>query len=346
MQSLLTDVADKRSILGDGLGMVMRNKRYIFWFWLLDLLFGFFGTSAFRDSARPILDHSAYGDRLLRGFDLSVMFELYARPEFGSMAAVSTAAVCFAVAFFLATIVFLPGVFQGYASSYRLPGEDFFRACGRNLWRFIRLLIVAGIVMGIFTGILFAIHGAIVKKAGDSTYELLPVILQVAGLTVIFLIMTTLRIWFDLAEADIVLNDQRAVRKSIAAGFRHTFRHLFRLLGSYVVATLFGAILLVGGIWSWIHFVPSEGILRAFLLSQLILLLLLIPRFWQRGVAVSYWQQYMLIPVVATLPEVSIVPPPPVVVEPMPVVEPVVVVEPLPVVEPAPVSPPPEPSAS
>ena len=103
MQSLLTDVADKRSILGDGLGMVMRNKRYIFWFWLLDFVFGFLGTSAFRDSARPILEHSAYSDRLLRGFDLSVMFELYARPEFGSMAAVSTAAVCFAVAFFLAS---------------------------------------------------------------------------------------------------------------------------------------------------------------------------------------------------------------------------------------------------
>ena len=73
------------------------------------------------------------------------------------------------------TALFLPGVFQGYASTYRLPREDFFRACGRNLWRFIRLMIIAGIVMGIVAGILFACNGAIVKKAGDSTYELLPV---------------------------------------------------------------------------------------------------------------------------------------------------------------------------
>ena len=36
----------------------------------------------------------------------------------------------------------------------------------------------------------------------------------------------------------------------------------------------------------------------AFLLSQLILLLLLIPRFWQRGVAVSYWKQNMTVPVI------------------------------------------------
>jgi hypothetical protein len=40
----------------------------------------------------------------------------------------------------------------------------------------------------------------------------------------------------------------------------------------------------------------------AFVISQLTLLLLLIPRFWQRGVAVSYWQQRMMIPVVPTRP--------------------------------------------
>ena len=71
---------------------------------------------------------------------------------------------------------------------------------------------------------------------------------QMAGLAVIFLMMTTLRIWFDLAEADIVLNDQSAVRKSIGAGFRHTFRSCGRLLGSYVVATMVAAAILVGGI--------------------------------------------------------------------------------------------------
>ena len=65
-------------------------------------------------------------------------------------------ALYFAFLFFLATAVFLPGVFAGYASTYRLPREDFFRACGRNLWRFIRIMIIAGIVMGIVAGLFFA----------------------------------------------------------------------------------------------------------------------------------------------------------------------------------------------
>ncbi len=325
MQTLLDDRPQTRGVLGDGLGMVMRNKRYIFWLWLLDLLLAWLGTSAFRDSARPILENSPYSARLLHGFDISVMFELYARPEFGSMASVGTAAACFAVLFFLMTALFLPGIFEGYASAYRLPREDFFRACGRNLWRFIRLMIVAGIVMGIIAGLLFALNAAIVKKAGESTFELLPFILQMTGLAIIFLVMTTLRIWFDLAEADVVLNDQRAVRRSIAAGFRHTFRSLGQLLASYIVATLLAAIFLVVGVWSWIHFVPSEGIVRAFLMSQLIALLLLIPRFWQRGVAVSYWRQHMLVPVVVAIPVQPLVVPAPVIVEPVPVVLPPVV---------------------
>jgi hypothetical protein len=118
-----------------------------------------------------------------------------------------------------------------------------------------------------------------------------------AGLTVIFLVMTTLRIWFDLAEVDVVLSDQRAVRKSIGTAFRHTFRSLVRLLASYIVTTIVAAIILVGGIWVWMKFVAPEKWFTAFVLSQLILFLLLIPRFWQRGIVVAYWEQNMMAPV-------------------------------------------------
>lgn len=282
--------------------MVGRNKRYIFWFWLLNLTLAEFGASAFRRSAHAILDHSLGGAGLVRGFDVGVMIGLFVRPEFGSLLAMTTPALYFAFLFFLATALFLPGVFQGYASTYRLPREDFFRACGRNLWRFIRLMIIAGIVMGIIAGVLFGINTALVKKAGESTNELLSFEVNVTGLTVIFLVMTTLRIWFDLAEAEVVLNDQRAVRRSIAAAFRHTFGNLGRLLTSYVIATILAAGLLIGGLWMWMKVVPPDSVIGAFVLSQLILLLLLAPRFWQRGITVAYWQHKMMVPVVSMRP--------------------------------------------
>ena len=282
--------------------MVLHNKRYILWFYVLNLLLGLFGTVAFVNQAGTILDHSLQSDRLLHGFSLGVLIEMFSRPEFGPTIASRAPAMCFALLFMLTIALFLPGVLQGYASTYRLPREDFFRICGHNLWRFIRLTIVAGIVMGIATGVLFGINGALVKKAGESTNELLPFEVQITGLAVIFLVMTTLRIWFDLAEADIVLNDQRAVRKSVAAAFHYTFRGLGGLLASYLVPAVVAAMVLLGGFWVWMKIVLPESVSRAFVISQLTLLVLLIPRFWQRGVAVSYWRQRMMVPVVALRP--------------------------------------------
>jgi hypothetical protein len=315
-------MTEQRGLLSSGLARVMRNKRYIVWFWLLNLTLAEFGTAAFRRGAHAVLDHSIGGDLLVHGFDLGTWIGLLMRPEFGQFKAMSMPAYYFAFVFFLATALFLPGVFLGYSSNYRLRRDSFFRACGENLWRFIRLMFIAGIVMGIFTGVLVAANSAIAKKAEESTNELLPFTLQMIGLAIIFLIMTTLRIWFDLAETDVVLSDQRAVRKSIWAALKHTLSSLPRLLGTYVVITIVAAIILCGGLWIWMKAVAPESIIGAFLVAQLTLLLLLIPRFWQRGVAVSYWQQKMLLP----MPALQMV-------EPVPVVA----VSVTPVAEPAPV---------
>jgi hypothetical protein len=138
------------------------------------------------------------------------------------------------------------------------------------------------------------------------------------SLAVIFLVMSVLRIWFDLAQADVVLSDQRAVRRSIGAAFRQTWRGLGRLLGSYVVTTVVAAIVLVAGMYVWMKFVPAESVVGALVVSQLTLLLLLIPRFWQRGIVVAYYKQHMLEPIT-----VQSFTPAPVVV---PVAEPVLVV--------------------
>lgn len=300
MQTFFAD-RKKTSVLSDGLRMVIRNGRYIFWFWLLDLTLAEFGTSAFRQNAHAIMDHSMFASRLVHGFDIGVMIELFARPEFGSMQAAQMPAMYFGFLFFLATALFLPGVFQGFASTYRLPRTDFFRACGRNLWRFIRLLFVSGIVMGIVAGILFAADGAIQKKAVESTNETLPFTLQMIGLAVIFLVMSVLRIWFDLTEVNMVLDD-KGVWRSLGPSFRHTFRSLGRLLGSYVLITIVAAVVLALGIMTWERVVNPESVVDAFVVGQIVLALLLIPRFWQRGVAVSYWRQHMLVPVAPVIP--------------------------------------------
>jgi hypothetical protein len=290
-------MSENRSLLGRGAGMLAHNKRYVVWFYVLNAALAYFGTVAFRNQAQDILDHSLYSDRLVHGLDLTALGELFYRPEFGPMRASSLSAMSLALLFFLATALFLPGVLQGFASTYRLPREEFFRVCGRNLWRFVRLMIVAGVAMGIAAACLFGLKAALGTKSEESTNELLPFYVSLASLVVIFFVMTILRIWFDLAEVDVVLSDRRAVRKSIAAGFRHVFPSLGRLLASYVAATIAAAVVLAAGLWIWMRFVAPDNVLGAFLIGQLTLFLLLIPRFWQRAVAVAYYQEAMVVPV-------------------------------------------------
>lgn len=303
-------MSEHRGLLSSGLAMLASDKRYIMWFWLLNLILAVFGVAAFSASVHAMLDHSLAAASLLPRFDLGTLVEMFAQPEFGQASALNAPAILSAILFFLATALFLPGVFAGYASRSRLPRDDFFRACGRNLWRFIRLLMVAGIIMGIIAGLLFFLQHLLLKRATESTNELRPFQMRMLSLAVIFLMMTTLRIWFDLAEVDTVLNDQRAIRKSLRVAFLHTFRNLPRLLSSYVLATIVAGIVLAGGLWIWLKFVPPTSILGAFLVGQITLLLLLIPRFWQRGMAVTYCQQKMMAPLPAFAP-VSAEPPVP-----------------------------------
>src|SRR4051812_38628326 len=141
MSTLLTQ-DENRGLLGRGMEMLSQNVRYVVWFFVLNLLLGWFGSAAFRTQTDSVMGRSLYSDRLLHGFDVSVLTELIMRPEFGATKALTIPAMDFAFVFFLFTALLLPGIFQGFASTYRLPRDQFFRACGRNLWRFIRLLLI------------------------------------------------------------------------------------------------------------------------------------------------------------------------------------------------------------
>ncbi len=296
---------EKQNILSSGLAIARRNKRYVVWFYLLNLVLAWMGTTAFRQNASALLDHNLSSNSLLQGFDLGVFLEVLIRPEFGSVKASTAPAMGLAVVFLLLTMIFLPGVFLGYASDHRISREEFFRTCGRNLWRFVRLTILFGIIGGIVAGVLFGIQHGLIKAADTTSHETLPFYVQLTCLAIIFLIMTAIRIWFDLAETDVVIADQTAVRKSVGMAFRQTRQNLASLLGTYVVVSIVGAAILAAGIWLWHTIVPPASLFGAFLISQVTLFLLLAMRFWQRATVVAFYTRSALEQVVPTRPVVA-----------------------------------------
>jgi len=291
-------MSENTNLVSAGAEIAGRNKRYVVWFYLLNLVFAHFGASAFSDAAHNILDHSLNADKLLHGFNAGVFTELLTRPEFGALPAASHPAMMFAVVFLLASLLFMPGVLLGYASDHGLPRDEFYRVCGRNVWRFVRLFLFFTIIAGAIGGILFGALNALVTAADKTSNERLPFFTQLIGTGIIFLVLTVIRIWFDLAQNDVVLRDQPAVRKSVAAGFRKTRRNLARLLGSYVVIAIVALAVLVGGILLWDTIVPPSSVLGAFIIGQAPLHLLLAARFWQRATAVAFYTKEMAEPVV------------------------------------------------
>jgi hypothetical protein len=303
---------DEGSLISAGLRIVNRHKRYIFWFLVLNLTLAEFGTAAFRNQLHGVLDHSLLADKLLHGFHLAVFVELLSTPETGFVNGSTMPAMYFAIMFFVATLILMPGVLEGFASEGRLSREEFFRSCGRNLWRFVRLLLFYAVIAGPVAGVLFGIKAALAKAANKSTNEMLPFYTSVMTLVVIFFILTAIRIWFDLAQTDVVVRDQSAVRKSVAAGFRYARRHLIRTLATYTAIALVGVLVLLLGVWIWHALVLPSSVFGAFLISQVILILWLWVRFWQRASVAAYYlrETAVVVPVVAASPELVPVPEP------------------------------------
>lgn len=286
-----------KNLLSAGLHIVNRHKRFIVWFWVLNLAIAWFGAIAFRQAITSTLDHSLLAGRLLHGLDVPVLIEMISRPDTGSTEVPTKSSAHFGLVFFFATLVFLPGVLENYTNEGRLSREEFFRACGRNLWRFIRAFVLFAIWAGVLSSVLFPAEEKLVKVAGNSTNELLPFYIEIACFAVIFLVMTLIRIAFDLGQIDVVFRDQRSVVRSVLRGFRFAFRNLFSLLGSYVAIAIIAALVLLVGVWIWHIAVPPSSVLGAFLIGQLMLILWLWTRFWQRAVGAAFYLRDM-----ATMP--------------------------------------------
>ncbi len=293
---------DNKSLVSAGAGISKRNLRYIIWFYLLNLLFAWLGASGLGTRAHSIMDHSLYSDKLLHGFDAAVLVEMINRPEFGPAQSSTVPAVFFGILFLCVSLTFMPGVLLGYSSDHRISRDEFFRTCGRNLWRFVRLFLMAAVLAGIVVGLLSAGMGALAKAADKTNYERLPFFTNVAGWIIILLVLTKIRIWFDLAQTDVVLRDQPAVRKSVMAGLRIMRKSRIRLLGTYLAIFIVALAVLMIGIVLWHLIVPPSSIVGAFLVSQLMLLLFLATRFWQRAAAVAFYVKQMAEPVVEVAP--------------------------------------------
>ncbi len=322
-----------RGILRSAVGLVWRRQRVLWWFFVLNLAIMYLAQLPFSGRI-AMLDYSLQSDRLVHGFDMGVFLELMAKPEVagGSSAGgvLLPQLVWFVLALFLAG-----GILTAYAGDRRLSTGEFFQGCGTYFWRFVRLLISMAIAM-IPVFILFSIWSAVgTRVAPGANADRTGILFSLSGMVLFGLLFLIVRLWFDVAQVRAVVEDERAMRRTIFRAFRQTFSNFGQLSWLFIRPLVLGGIVFAAAFWLWTK-IPGERFWLTFLVWEFVILFSFTMRFWQRAGEVIWYQRHRVVePIPAAVTPEPVPEPTPVAESAAPVAE-TVAVEPKAAEEPAP----------
>jgi len=279
----------RKGALSQGAAIVWRHQRALWWLFLVNFLLALIGTVPVAVRLAPILNHSLASERLVKEFDPAVLIELAMQPSH-PFNAVTTPTLLGLV--YLVFVLFVEGgVLKLYGLDQKLSLPEFFEACGCYFWRFARLLIAT--LIGCVP--LFALAGAMVhlsNRLSESTPEFhLGIWVGALGLLAVLFLMLALRLWVDLAQVCVVVENEQKIIKALRKAFGLGFRNFFALYWLYLRPSLLAWAILGGGSWVWLRLFAPGTIDASFLFGELLLLIWLASRLWQRAGEVVWWGQ-------------------------------------------------------
>ncbi len=276
----------RRGAIGEGARIVWRRQRVLWWAFAVNLLLALMGTIPTAAELGNILNHSLASGALVDGFDVPTFAELAMSPA--RPLHIASAALFPLV--FLAFMLFIEGgVLAVYRADRKFTTAEFFEACGRFFWRFFRLLILFLVVLVpiiVFNRVTTSWSD---RLAVDSPQPLLGIWVQAVTTLMALLLLMAVRLWFDMAQTRIVVEDERAVRKALWAALKLTLRRFPGLFGMYSEISLLAWAGLVASFWVWAKWVRPEWTGVTFLLTQGFLLFWLVTRFWQRASEIVWY---------------------------------------------------------
>ncbi len=304
----------------DGFSLVWRHQRLVWWIFFVNLFLGFLASIAARLALHPALDKSLYSAQLSQRFDATVFIELLLKPEV-SLAAPVAGSVVISVIFLFYLLFLSGGILSVYTDDRKLSRGEFFESCGIFFWRTFRLLLCSIIPFAIAFALLARVQIVSGKISSDAAWELQGFWVQFIGSLFCLLLVLFVRAWFDVAQARTVSEDVRGMFFLTWRTFLLTLRNAPRLVFTYVIITLVGALLAATTWFLWLT-IPHQSLGASWLLLELLALFLVGLRLWQRAAAVLWYENYAeLHPAFVPIP-------------PTPLAQEVVVVEAIPVLPP------------
>jgi hypothetical protein len=282
-------VSEHSSILIEGARRVWRRQRIVWWIWFVDLILALASSIPLLHRIGAVTDHSLAAQRLVNGFDWGTYSELLSTPDvnFGSAFPESTAAV---LVFFVFMLFMTGGLLASYNNDYKLSTRDFFASCGAFLWRCVRLFLFLAIIAGaIMYGGHAVLHwgGRLINDAGGEKTGYWVALFAIVLTT---FVMMSVRLWFDMAQVHAVVEDERAMRRSLKSAFKLTFSNFGSLFWLYCRISFLAWLGLAIGLWVWTRLSGATAII----MLEAVLLWWVGNRMWQRASEVAWYQRFAI----------------------------------------------------
>ncbi len=274
----------------EGFFLVWRHQRLVWWIFFVNLVLGFLASLAPSAVLHTVMDKSLYAEEMSKRFDASVFVELLSKPEVSTLPWM-TGSLAAGLIFLFYMLFISGGVLAVYHQDRKLTGGQFFASCGDFFWRMVRLLLWSIIPFAIVFGLLAGVQHVSGKMASDAPRELQGFFVQAGGSFLCLVMALFVRAWFDLGQARAVIDQVRGIRVLSYRSFLLALRSLPRLLAIYLTITIVAGIAVVAAWTLWLR-IPHASFGASWLLLELLTLVLVGVRLWQRAATVVWYENY------------------------------------------------------
>jgi hypothetical protein len=308
-------MSERRNIFIHGLSLTLRRFPALLWTYIFNLGLALIFSISFHGKFASILDHSLVSQRLIGGFDLGTaldaLFHINEANGGGATAGSYSGIPLYLLIYFL----IVPGALFCYQTNAPARLSTLFHQGLLHFWRFVRITIVMLVISGLILGLLSFLQTKWAGHVDEHSVGRNAFLATIAGYVILFLVASVLRLYFDLVEVYTVQLGQhvrrngkpdRRVRRTLGPAWRTLRANFAEAWPIFLFLALLGAAAVIVTARTSMHMLAQPRVWPTFLLAQLGLFLLLLTRFWQRGVETSLALQYPIV-IPAPLPILPIV---------------------------------------
>lgn len=269
------------SILLHGIDLVWNNLRFLWLFWLANIVFGVTLSLPFFYIADDSLKHSLLSTRIASGYDSDWLMQMYNTYKM-SFEQFNFGLYGFIGIYLLLQLFFIGGLVSVFNNNNKNHYVDFFYGGVQFFWRFLKVLFVSLT----FYIIGFTINAYVNDLLSDffvkSEYKNFEFMLKALNFLSLLCFIAIVSIVSDYTKVSLAVFDRINVFKEIIVTLKFMKHNFFKVIMIFIIVASFGATFAI--IYNVIEkFIPKNAIFFlfiAFVLQQILIILRLLIKMY------------------------------------------------------------------